>query len=54
MKIKDFIKELEKCNREAELAIENEEQGLWVAIEGIEDLTGDQTIFEIITGKWIY
>ena len=54
MKIKDFIKELEKCNPEGELAIEDIEQGLWCSIKEVRDLTGDQEIFELITGDIVY
>lgn len=40
MKIKDFIKELQKCNPEAEIFTENIEG--FYAVTGIIDYTGDE------------
>ena len=45
MKIKDFIKELEKCNPEAEIFTEGIEG--FYAVTGVIDYTGDDESFII-------
>lgn len=40
MKVKDFIKELQKCNPEAEIFTENIEG--FYAVTGVIDYTGDE------------
>ncbi len=45
MKIKDFIKELEKCNPEAEIFTENIEG--FYAVTGVIDYSGDAESFVI-------
>ena len=45
MKIKDFIKELQKCNPEAEIFTESIEG--FYAVTGIIDYTGDNESFII-------
>lgn len=50
MKIKDFIKELEKCNPEAEIFTENIEG--FYAVTGIIDYTGDNESFIIETEEF--
>ena len=45
MKIRDFIKQLQKCNPEAEIFTESTEG--FYAVTGIIDLTGDNESFII-------